>query len=92
RQLPWYWVYVCIGFIYVAIFIMTLFVEFPVLRKPENSPTVEKEKWGVGVLLLAVAALCYILGQLGFISWVPEYATKVMGMNINDAGQLVGSF
>ncbi|WP_158148952.1 MFS transporter TsgA [Pantoea agglomerans] len=92
RQLPWYWVYVCIGFIYVAIFIMTLFVEFPVLRKPENSPTVEKEKWGLGVLLLAVAALCYILGQLGFISWVPEYATKVMGMNINDAGQLVGSF
>jgi len=92
RQLPWYWVYVCIGFIYIAIFIMTLFVEFPVLRKPENSPTVEKEKWGVGVLLLAVAALCYILGQLGFISWVPEYATKVMGMNINDAGQLVGSF
>ncbi|WP_223564590.1 MFS transporter TsgA [Pantoea agglomerans] len=92
RQLPWYWVYVCIGFIYVAIFIMTLFVEFPVLRKPENSPTVEKEKWGVGVLLLAVAALCYILGQLGFISWVPEYATKFMGMNINDAGQLVGSF
>jgi len=92
RQLPWYWVYVCIGFIYVAIFIMTLFVEFPVLRKPENSPTVEKEKWGVGVLLLAVAALCYILGQLGFISWVPEYATKVMGMNIDNAGQLVGSF
>jgi len=92
RQLPWYWVYVCIGFIYVEIFIMTLFVEFPVLRKPENSPTVEKEKWGVGVLLLAVAALCYILGQLGFISWVPEYATKVMGMNIDNAGQLVGSF
>lgn len=92
RQLPWYWVYVCIGFIYVAIFIMTLFVEFPVLRKPENSPIVEKEKWGVGVLLLAVAALCYILGQLGFISWVPEYATKVMGMNIDNAGQLVGSF
>ncbi|MDE8558296.1 MFS transporter TsgA [Pantoea vagans] len=92
RQLPWYWVYVCIGVIYVAIFVMTLFVEFPVLRKPENSTTVEKEKWGVGVLLLAVAALCYILGQLGFISWVPEYATKVMGMNINDAGQLVGSF
>ncbi|MDI5829477.1 glutamate--tRNA ligase family protein, partial [Salmonella enterica subsp. enterica serovar Kentucky] len=31
---------------------------------------VVKEKWGIGVLFLAVAALCYILGQLGFISWV----------------------
>lgn len=29
---------------------------------------------GIGVLFLSVAALCYILGQLGFISWVPEYA------------------
>ncbi len=92
RQLPWYWVYVCIGVIYVAIFVLTLFVEFPVLRKPENSPTVEKEKWGVGVLLLSIAALCYILGQLGFISWVPEYATKTMGMDITSAGQLVGNF
>ena len=92
RQLPWYWVYVCIGVIYVAIFVLTLFVEFPVLRKPENSPTVEKEKWGVGVLLLSIAALCYILGQLGFISWVPEYATKTMGMDIASAGQLVGNF
>ncbi|MHA3944218.1 hypothetical protein ACXGXA_24895, partial [Salmonella enterica subsp. enterica serovar Infantis] len=31
---------------------------------------VVKEKWGIGVLFLAIAALCYILGQLGFISWV----------------------
>ncbi|MBE5253157.1 MAG: MFS transporter TsgA [Enterobacterales bacterium endosymbiont of Blomia tropicalis] len=92
RQLPWYWVYACIGVIYVAIFVLTLLVEFPVLSKPENSPTVEKEKWGVGVLFLSIAALCYILGQLGFISWVPEYATKTMGMDIASAGQLVGNF
>ena len=92
RQLPWYWVYACIGVIYVAIFVLTLLVAFPVLSKPENSPTVEKEKWGVGVLFLSIAALCYILGQLGFISWVPEYATKTMGMDIASAGQLVGNF
>lgn len=92
RQLPWYWVYCCIGLLYVAIFVLTLCVEFPVLRKTEKTATVEKEKWGVGVLFLALAALCYILGQLGFISWVPEYATKTMGMDIADAGQLVGNF
>ncbi|WP_312241407.1 MFS transporter TsgA [Pantoea sp.] len=92
RQLPWYWVYCCIGLLYVAIFVLTLCVEFPVLRKTEKTAAVEKEKWGVGVLFLALAALCYILGQLGFISWVPEYATKTMGMDIADAGQLVGNF
>ncbi|GLR07831.1 MFS transporter TsgA [Mixta theicola] len=93
RHLPWYWVYVCIGIIYLAIFVLTLTVEFPVLgKKQHNAQPVTKEKWGVGVLLLSIAALCYILGQLGFISWVPEYATKTMGMDISAAGQLVGNF
>lgn len=44
------------------------------------------------MLLLSVAALCYILGQLGFIGWVPLYATKTMGMDISQAGGLVGNF
>ncbi|UQY44463.1 MFS transporter TsgA [Erwinia sp. PK3-005] len=93
RHLPWYWVYVCIGVIYLAIFVLTLTVDFPILgKKQPNAQPVAKEKWGVGVLLLSIAALCYILGQLGFISWVPEYATKTMGMDISAAGQLVGNF
>ncbi|QKJ85316.1 MFS transporter [Paramixta manurensis] len=94
RHLPWYWVYVFIGLIYVAIFILTLCFEFPVLGRKAavNAQPVAKEKWGIGVLFLSIAALCYILGQLGFISWVPEYATKTMGMDITAAGQLVGNF
>ena len=93
RALPWYWVYACIGVIYVAIFVLALCFEFPVLgKKSPNQPAVEKEKWGVGVLFLSIAALCYILGQLGFIGWVPLYATKTMGMDISQAGGLVGNF
>jgi TsgA-like MFS transporter len=93
RSINWYWVYVCIGLVYVAIFILTLGCDFPALGKhaPQTEKVVEKEKWGVGVLFLSIAALCYILGQLGFISWVPEYA-KSLGMNLNDAGQLVSDF
>ena len=92
RHLPWYWVYCCIGLLYVVIFVLTLMIEFPVLAKSSHKDQAGKEKWGSGVFLLAFAALCYILGQLGFISWVPEYATKNMGMQISDAGQLVGNF
>ena len=33
----------------------------------------------------------YVLGQLGFISWVPEYA-EGLGMSLNDAGTLVSNF
>lgn len=94
RSIDWYWVYVCIGLIYVAIFLLTLGCEFPALGKhaeQQDAQPVAKEKWGIGVLFLSVAALCYILGQLGFISWVPEYA-KSLGMSINDAGTLVSDF
>jgi TsgA-like MFS transporter len=93
RSIEWYWVYACIGLVYVAIFVLTFGCEFPVLgNKAElNRQPVVKEKWGIGVLFLAVAALCYILGQLGFISWVPEYA-KTLGMSLNDAGKLVSDF
>ncbi|MVY05741.1 MFS transporter TsgA, partial [Escherichia coli] len=89
-----YWVYACIGLVYVAIFVLTFGCDFPVLGKKaqsENSQPVVKEKWGIGVLFLSVAALCYILGQLGFISWVPAYA-KSLGMSLGDAGKLVSDF
>ena len=93
RSIEWYWVYACIGLLYVAIFVLTLGCEFPVLGKKAqlNNQAVEKEKWGIGVLFLSIAALCYILGQLGFISWVPEYA-KGLGMSLEDAGTLVSDF
>nr|WP_318383347.1 MFS transporter TsgA [uncultured Enterobacter sp.] len=93
RSIEWYWVYACIGLVYVAIFVLTIGCEFPALGKhaaPTDKP-VEKEKWGVGVLFLSIAALCYILGQLGFISWVPEYA-KGLGLDVSAQGQLVSDF
>lgn len=93
RSIEWYWVYACIGLVYVAIFILTFGCDFPVLGKKAaaDDRPVAKEKWGIGVLFLSIAALCYILGQLGFISWVPEYA-KGLGMSLNDAGKLVSDF
>ncbi|SMB53281.1 putative transporter [Serratia proteamaculans] len=94
RQIGWYWVYACIGLLYVGIFVLALFSEFPVLgnKGADASQPVVKEKWGIGVLFLSIAALCYILGQLGFIQWVPEYATKSFGMDISQAGKLVSDF
>ncbi|MDR3433516.1 MAG: MFS transporter TsgA [Rouxiella aceris] len=94
RSIGWYWVYACIGLLYVAIFVLTLMAEFPVLgSKAETADQpVAKEKWGVGVLFLSIAALCYILGQLGFIQWVPEYVTKTFNLDINQAGKLVSDF
>ncbi|STD28081.1 putative transporter [Edwardsiella tarda] len=94
QHVAWYWVYACIGVLYLAIFILTLCSDFPQLGKQAaNTETpVSKEKWGIGVLFLSIAALCYILGQLGFIQWVPEYAAKHFGMSIEETGSLVSNF
>ncbi|WP_213993258.1 MFS transporter TsgA [Sodalis sp. dw_96] len=94
RHITWYWVYACIGLIYVAIFILTLLSEFPAAAQtaPQGGQGQSKEKWGLGVLLLSAAALCYILGQLGFIAWVPEYAALNFGMDQQQTGSLVSQF
>lgn len=94
NHVTWYWVYACIGVLYLAIFVLTLMSDFPILgqKKDDQSEPVVKEKWGIGVLFLSIAALCYILGQLGFIQWVPEYANKHFNMSIEEAGALVSNF
>ncbi|MGY0154521.1 MFS transporter TsgA [Edwardsiella tarda] len=94
QHVAWYWVYACIGVLYLAIFILTLCSDFPQLGKQAANAEapISKEKWGIGVLFLSIAALCYILGQLGFIQWVPEYAAKHFGMSIEETGGLVSNF
>ncbi|GIU50956.1 protein TsgA [Shewanella sairae] len=92
NNIAWYWVYVAIGIIYVAIFILALICEFPLLIKSDEKQQVGRENWGVGILFLAIAALCYILGQMAFISWMPEYAIKSLGMSLSEASKLLSYF
>lgn len=94
RHIYWYWIYACIGLLYLGIFVLTLYTEFPILNKKNidvQKPTI-KEKWGIGACFLSIAAFCYILGQLSFIQWVPEYTTQAFGMDINQVGKIVSDF
>lgn len=96
HHVNWYWIYACISILYVIICILTLMSDFPSLCKKGTETTVVmplvKEKWCISVMILAVSALCYILGQLGFIYWIPEYVTQRFKMNIQQAGWLVSNF
>lgn len=93
RGFTWYWAYIAIGAVYLIIFFLTLMAKFPSLTKKQNTPVaVEKEMWSLSVLFLSIAALCYILGQLGFINWVPQYTQKYLAMDQRDSGRLVSSF
>ncbi|QCI24038.1 MFS transporter TsgA [Buchnera aphidicola (Macrosiphoniella sanborni)] len=92
KKIIWYWNYICIGIIYILIFLLTINLNFEKLKIDVQNIKETKEKWNLNVFLLSLSALLYILGQLGFISWVPQYATKIMNININKTGTLVSSF
>lgn len=91
NQFLWYWIYVCIGIVYLIIFILSLIVNFPESKEKINH--IEKiKKWNVNIGILSISALLYILGQLSFIAWVPQYATEIMNINIKKTGNLVSDF
>ncbi|XBC38134.1 MAG: MFS transporter TsgA [Buchnera aphidicola (Floraphis choui)] len=91
NNITWYWIYPIIGIFYIIIFILTLNLRFPKLNTQiEKLNTIKK--WNISIFYLSISALLYILGQLSFISWIPEYTIKSIGLNIIQAGKLVSNF
>ncbi|QCI25154.1 MFS transporter TsgA [Buchnera aphidicola (Rhopalosiphum padi)] len=91
KNFLWYWIYVFIGIIYFLIFILTIKSQFPILEeKTKNHDNIKK--FNINIILLSISALLYILGQLSFISWVPQYATEIININIKKTGTLVSNF
>lgn len=92
RKILWYWIYVCISSIYIFIVFLAINVKFPKIKKMENNLITVKEKWNINIFFLSIAALLYILGQLGFISWMPQYTTEIINVDIKQTGRLVSNF
>ncbi|XBC37935.1 MAG: MFS transporter TsgA [Buchnera aphidicola (Meitanaphis elongallis)] len=91
NHITWYWIYPLISIFYLIIFVLTLNLKFPIL----NLQTIKNKKiepWNMSIFYLSMSALLYILGQLSFISWIPEYVTKSINLNITQAGRLVSNF
>ncbi len=91
RSIEWYWVYACIGLVYVAIFILTFGCEFPVLgKRAAGQPAGRERKMGhrravprhCGAVLHPRSAGLYLTGT--------GYA-KTLGMTA-DGGKLVSDF
>ncbi len=93
RSIEWYWVYACIGLVYVAIFILTFGCEFPVLGKKRRlHPSRLRKKNGVSAYCSSPSPRCVTSSASWALSpRVPEYA-KGLGMSLNDAGKLVSDF
>lgn len=91
NHITWYWIYPVIGILYIIIFILTINLKFPILNT-EIKQYPKIEKWNISIFYLSISALLYILGQLSFISWIPEYVIKSINLNITQAGTLVSNF
>ncbi|QCI23489.1 MFS transporter TsgA [Buchnera aphidicola] len=91
HHITWYWIYPLIGILYLIIFILTLSLNFPVINHITKKNKYTKE-WNISIFYLSISALLYILGQLSFISWIPEYITKSIDLHITQAGTLVSNF
>ncbi|XBC41533.1 MAG: MFS transporter TsgA [Buchnera aphidicola (Nurudea yanoniella)] len=91
HHITWYWIYPLIGILYLIIFILAINLKFPILyyKKKKNKNT---ETWNISIFYLSISALLYILGQLSFISWIPEYIVKSIHLDITQAGKLVSNF
>ncbi|ALD15460.1 transporter [Buchnera aphidicola (Aphis glycines)] len=91
NKVVWHWIYICIEIIYFIIFILSISLNFPE-SKDKIKYTKEIKKWNFNIIVLSISALLYILGQLSFISWVPQYATEIMKIKITKTGNLVSNF
>ncbi|XRX43055.1 MAG: MFS transporter TsgA [Buchnera aphidicola (Tetraneura sorini)] len=94
---PWYYIYIIIDIIYLIIFILSLITKFPIFSNTIKKKIKEKEhlhlKTKICLILLSISSTIYILGQLSFISWIPEYIHKIIKLNsIKLSGKLVSNF
>ncbi|XRX42665.1 MAG: MFS transporter TsgA [Buchnera aphidicola (Eriosoma harunire)] len=91
---PWYWIYIFISIIYFVICLISINTVFPTIytlhHKQKKSSLNNNVK--ISILLLSISATCYILGQLEFIAWVPEYIIQKIHSDIYQSSQLISNF
>ena len=90
NNFKWYWIYSIIGIIYLIIFLITINTKFPSIHIKNSEKTVKI--WSISIFFLSLSASLYILGQLSFVSWMPEYTMKHIHLSIHQSSKLVSTF
>ncbi|WP_343192556.1 MFS transporter TsgA [Buchnera aphidicola (Taiwanaphis decaspermi)] len=92
KKIIWYWIYVIIAIIYLKIFILTVTTKFPVIKKFGLIKKTQIKLSNINIIYILLGALLYILGQLSFISWIPEYTNKILGIKIQYSAKIISTF
>ncbi|NIH16464.1 MAG: MFS transporter TsgA [Buchnera aphidicola (Periphyllus lyropictus)] len=92
-KIQWNYIYILISLIYFIIFLISNQIKYPkILKKEKKKKNYDNKYLDINVILLYFSALIYILGQLGFISWIPENSIKNMNITIEKSSTIISSF
>ncbi|NIG99321.1 MAG: MFS transporter TsgA [Buchnera aphidicola (Periphyllus acericola)] len=95
HKIQWNYVYSLIGLIYFVIFFTSKTMILPKFIKNEIKTyhiNTQETYINTNIFLLYVAILIYILGQLGFLSWIPEYSIEYLKINIEKSNIIISIF
>lgn len=88
KEMPWYMVYIMVLIPGIIVFLLSLGVHFPSPAEIQQIKETQRitqrvmteiKNWGIAVYLLFIGCLLYILGQLCFVFWIPQYAESTFG-------------
>ncbi|CAL4325024.1 Protein TsgA [Buchnera aphidicola (Thelaxes suberi)] len=97
NHLHWYMIYIFISIIYCIIMLLTINTDFNKIFVTKHHPiknlniTNYPSIW-LNISILSCTVFLYILGQLSFISWVPEYLIHKFNLSIIQSGKIISIF
>ncbi|WP_343155114.1 MFS transporter TsgA [Buchnera aphidicola (Kurisakia onigurumii)] len=94
-NIKWYWIYILISTIYIVIFFLTLntnFYQLKISKKIEKKIMYNSIPIKLNTIILSICAMFYILAQLAFISWTPEFLLKNKKIILERSGNIISTF
>ncbi|WP_343128556.1 MFS transporter TsgA [Buchnera aphidicola (Kurisakia onigurumii)] len=94
-NIKWYWIYILISTIYIVIFFITLntnFYKLKISKKIEKKIIYNSIQIKLNTIILSICAMFYILAQLAFISWTPEFLLKNKKIILERSGNIISTF
>ncbi len=89
----WIVIYYLISMVGVAMLFMVVISRFPnVVGEAQDNASLYKEKWGLSIFLVAASCYFFIMGELVFSQWLPEYLEKYINLSVETAGTYTSLF
>lgn len=87
QNIFWIYIYYLISIVGVAMLFMVVLSKFPnVVSETKDNASLYQEKWGISIFLVAASCYFFIMGELVFSQWLPEYLQNYIHLSVETAG------